>query len=166
MKLVHSLVGSTEHRFWIEGLSDMSGAEIKNGLRKVRDFDGFFTMPAFRGLCRLQPEDFGLPTVLDAYNEVYRTVYGTRGPMSHPAIYQAMKDCTVWQLSHLDASASQDLFSYHYTIACRRVMAGEDLSQAVPVAIPEKIEPVLTPEQEAENRERNKAALSRLKELL
>lgn len=166
MKLVHSLVGSTEHRFWIEGISDLSSQEIRNGLRKVRDYDGFFTMPAFRNLCRLTPEDFGLPTTLDAFNEVYRTNYGSFAPLSHPAIYQAMRDCTVWQLSHLESSAAHDLFGYHYAVACRRVMAGEDLSAAVPVAIPEKITPVLTPEEEAEQRERGKQTLARLKGML
>lgn len=165
MKLVHSLVGSTEHRFWIEGLSDLSSLEIRNGLRKVRDYAGFFTLPAFRSLCRFAPEDFGLPTTLDAFNEVYRTNYGSFAPLSHPAIYQAMRDCTVWQLSHLDSSAAHDLFDYHYAIACRRVMAGEDLSRAVPVAIPEKIVQVLTAEQEAESRAKVKETLSKLRDM-
>lgn len=61
MRLLN-LSTAAEFQFWENALADMTGTELRRGVRKSLDFDGkFFHLPAFRKLCRISPEDIGAP---------------------------------------------------------------------------------------------------------
>lgn len=165
MRLVSSLVGSTEHRFWINALADLGMPEIQNGMRKARDFTGFFTLPSFRELCRLTPEDFGLPPARSAFDEVYSSNYG-KHPMSHPAVYAAMRETGTWEMQRLEEGECFKRFSYYYELICRRVMAGEEFEQyRPPEALPEKVVVNYTDEQLEEQRQKSIKQINALREL-
>lgn len=67
MKLL-TLTEQRAFRVWESGLSDLSEHELRRGLRKALDWTGgYFHLPAFRKLCKLDADDLGYPSVRDAY---------------------------------------------------------------------------------------------------
>lgn len=146
---MHSNVDSTEFRAWQRGLSDMSDHQIMIGVAMAKDFDGFFSLPAFRELCRSTPAT-GLPPVEAAYEEACLAPSPKiRAKWSHPAVYHAGR-LTGWSDLHAQPrDVMLPRFRYNYDVLKRRVAAGEDINLDVPEAIPKTINRVMPPEQAA-----------------
>lgn len=127
----------------------MTDAQLKNGLKRTRNFTGYFSLPAFRELCRsADTESLGLPDARTAYREACMKPNPKAAQhWSHPAVYHAGV-ATSW--FNLHASPTDEIFpafERYYSELCKRVVAGEDLEMPVTKALPEKVTVFLTPEQ-------------------
>lgn len=147
MGLTHS-PDRDQYLTWAAGLSDLSEKQIKMGLVKVRDFKGFFNLPAFRELCRISPEDIGLPDCKKAYAEACMAKSPKSAQKwSHPAVFHAGVSTGWFELSSFPEDQIYPRFKSFYEGHCKRVMNGEDLSAPMMDALPEKVTVFLEPEE-------------------
>ena len=136
------------YQIWAANLSDCSQAQIEFGLVRARDFTGFFNLPAFRELCKVKPEDIGLPNVKQAYVEACRASSPkAKYKWTHPAVYHAGKATGWFELSTFGEEQIYPRFKSFYAEMCDRVMKGERLDVPAVEALPEKVSIVLTQEQ-------------------
>lgn len=141
------------YRTWANGLSDMSESQIKMGLVKARNFDGFFSLPAFRELCTLRPEDCGLPDAHAAYVEAANADgQRDRARWSHAAVYHAARETGWFELRTSTEREVFPLFRRNYEAMCARVMVGEQLDLPVQRALPASVTPRPAPRAEARRR--------------
>lgn len=140
---------------------DMDASMLKTGLRKAADFTGFFNLPAFRELCRLKPEDIGLPECKAAYMEACRAP-GPKAKQkwSHPAVYHAGKNTGWFELSSFPEDQIYPRFKTFYQQLVDRVMNGEALDAPMMEALPEKVTVILTPEQNEDRMASLRASLN------
>lgn len=132
---------------WLSGLHDVSNEHLMIGLRKAENFQGYFSLPAFRELCRITPEDIGLPSVESAYVEACNARTPKRlHKWSHPAVYHAGAD-TGWFDLGSGLHGVRDRFAEHYAKRCRQVIQGERLTIPKHEALPEKVSVNMTHEQ-------------------
>jgi len=83
--------------------------------------------------------DFGLPPVKLAYAEACRFAdQPSRHHWSHQAIYHAGRETDWFRLRSEEEEKVFPDFRYNYQVICRRVRAGEELSEPVPVALENK----------------------------
>lgn len=134
---------------WYAQLADLSENELKRGLLNARSFTGFFTLPAFRELCRVTPEGLGMPDAQRAYREACMAEPGHA--WSHPAVYHAALATGHFELRNLTEQQCFPRFRNAYEEMTKRVLAGERLDLPVREAIPSKIPHYLTP---SENKSR------------
>jgi hypothetical protein len=147
MGLLNSLDAMTA-RTWSDGLSDMSASNLRVGLRKAADFTGYFSLPAFRELCRASPEDLGLPDAKKAYYEACRAPSPkAKQPWTHPAVYHAGVLTGWFELASFPEDQIYPRFKTFYAGLVDRVMNGESLDAPMMEALPEKVTVILTPEQ-------------------
>lgn len=135
----YGLVGESAFQTWCLGLRDLPPEQIKHGFTRVLHRKERFapSMNEFRALCMPTPEDFGLPDARTAYLEACRkSASPSRASWSHPAVYLAGSSTGWFELRNLAESKSWPLFQRNYEIAMRRAMAGEDLSEVIPKALP------------------------------
>lgn len=98
--------------------------------------------------CQPSPEMLGLPALATAFREATRNAHPAmagRGKWSHDAVWHAAKECGFENLNKLPSDASSKLFERNYTIAVRRLMAGEPL-QKMPLALPAEVAARRTPQ--------------------
>ncbi|TYO83344.1 Replication protein P [Pseudomonas sp. CK-NBRI-02] len=98
--------------------------------------------------CQPSPEMLGLPTLGAAFREACRNAHPAmagQGKWSHDAVWHAAKESGFENLNKLPEDASSKLFERNYTIAVRRLMAGEPL-QKMPLALPAKVAARRTPQ--------------------
>lgn len=153
------------YQSWARNLADLDERSIKNGLKKARDFKGFFTLPAFRELCRFQPEDFGIPTCRDAYEIIYKTQFGKNGDLGHPVVLFAMRECGTYEMQSLSETECYRRFEYYFDAVAKRFMNGEKMEIPVVQAIPAKVERPRTEQELQELKKRNIEAMEQLKQL-
>lgn len=67
-----------------------------------------------------KPEDFGLPTVLDAYRDAVHSRWGR-----HPVVYAAANRVGTFELSRWPEKQSRPAFEREYTQVCQEWMAGK-----------------------------------------
>ncbi|WP_084611431.1 replication protein P [Zooshikella ganghwensis] len=104
--------------------------QVKVGLRKVRkDPSPYFpSCGQFISWCQPGPEDFGLPMVHTAYNEACQNASSsTNAVWSHNAVYAAARATGWFELRSRTEKEVFPLFKRNYEIACRKVMAGEEI---------------------------------------
>lgn len=153
------------YQTWARGLADLDERMIKNGLKKAKDFKGFFTLPAFREICRFQPEDFGIPACRDAYEIIYKTQFGKFGDLGHPVVYHAMRECGKYEMESLSDTECYRRFEYYFDAVARRYMAGEPMEIPIVQAIPAKVERERTPQEVEQLREKASEAIQNMLKL-
>lgn len=119
---------------WTRGLTDKTEAELAMGVKKARDFTGFLSLPEFRKLCQITPEDAGLPRTDQAWQEAAQNAHDTRHhKWSHPCVYQALANTGIFEVRNTDnPRETYKQFAHYYEIACRQYMAGETLETPPP----------------------------------
>ena len=158
-RLVTEPVGSLQHKQFESDMADLSEAQLRIGMERAKSFTGFFTLPAFRELCHVKPEDFGMPDPHAAYVEACNK-RGAEANWSHPAVYWAGVETGWFELRSMTEREIFPLFKRNYETVCERAINGEPLNLTVQKAITDSHTPVfLTPEQ-------NKRKLAALKEML
>ena len=95
--------------------------------------------------CKLQVEDFGLPSVEEAYREASRELgkHTMVRSWTHPAIYSAACECGTAFLKSETEKKALPAFTKVYERICARVMAGEQFQ------LPEDVRLEKKPEQPA-----------------
>lgn len=148
-RLVHAPVGSIEHRTFERDMSDLTEAQIRNGIERCKDFTGFFSTPAFRELCKtIDTAALGLPDTKTAYVEACRAPSPkAKFKWSHPAVYHAGVATGWHELSSFPEDQIYPRFKTFYAGFCERVMKGESLDSPMMEALPERVSVILTPEQ-------------------
>ena len=137
LKLVHQMPGSEEFKTWAGACNDLSDAEVSHGVLRCLDFTGFFTVPAFRELCKPDPVALGLLTAESAFIEVCNATSPVqRFKWSHPAVYHAGADTGWFNLRN--GFANLRSFSGHYDARVKQVLAGEILEIPTLTLIEEK----------------------------
>ncbi len=133
-------------------MADLTEAQLKNGVERVKDFTDYFSFPAFRELCK--SDDFsahGLPAVNAAYREAcFAPSPKHKHKWSHPAVFHAGVATGWFELHSFPTDQIFQVFERNYSELCRRVLSGEDITVPVPKALPETVSVVLTPEQNQE----------------
>lgn len=107
--------------------------------------------------CTPSPEDLGIPSAYDAFNEAVKNCYfaETNPVWSHDAVYYAKCQIPTEHLTKLPKEKAFQLFSYHYEIACRKILHGEQL--------PKKPEPKGLTHEPQQNPEVAKSALAEMR---
>jgi hypothetical protein len=119
-------------RQWRADLCDFSSAQIRAGVQRTKDFTGFFTLPAFRALCRQTPDDFGLPDTETAYREACcKALPWGHQTWSHAAVYAAARETGCVELGSMTERECLPLFRRNYDAMCARVLAGERFDMPV-----------------------------------
>jgi hypothetical protein len=126
------------YQVWGASLSDFSETAIKRALIKSQDVNGFFNLPAFRELCRVKPQDLGLPDAQTAYREACTAPQGNQH-WSHPAVYHAADQTGWFELRSRTEREIFPLFELNYSRMVDKVMAGESLDVQLQKALPEKV---------------------------
>jgi hypothetical protein len=144
---------------WASGLADLPERAISYGLSQAKDYTGFFSLPAFRELCRPTAEALGLPACKVAYVEAAMKGGDSRAVWSHPAVYHAGCQTGWYELRSFPESEIYPRWKLNYEKMVNRVLDGEDLSLPVQQALPEKIPEFLSHDE-------NKARLAKLREML
>lgn len=158
-RLVTDGIGSDAHLVFERDMADLTPQQIDMGLHKAKDFCGYFTFPAFRELCRITPEDLGLPDVNDAMREACHAGDWETHQWSHIAVLHAARTVGSYEIRNLTAKQLFPLFSHAYEQVVRRVLAGEVLVGPAMRALPETVHVPATAEEA-------KANLAKLRELL
>jgi hypothetical protein len=160
MGLIHS-PDRELYQTWAAALSDLTEAQIKLGVVKARDFNGFFNLPAFRELCRVSPEDLGLPDAKKAYTEACRAASPkAKQKWSHPAVYHAGVMTGWFELASFPEDQIYPRFKTFYTGLIDRVMKGEALDAPMMEALPEKVTVILEPEENQKRMAELRASLN------
>jgi len=121
-------------------MADLTDSELRKGLESTKNFTGFFTLPAFRELCRITPDDLGLPDPVTAYREACcKQSPWSDQQWSHPAAHAAALVTGLFELHTLTEKDCLPMFKRNYEIMIRRVMAGENLDIPVLKALPETV---------------------------
>lgn len=123
----------------------------------------------FVSWCKPTPEDYGLPSTEEAFQEVNNHIWNnrmnSRNPhiWSHPAVYWSAIQTPSHDRGHMTYDQWRKVFEHSYSVATRKVMNGEDLSGCLPKALP-------TPDTDTRTDEEIQAAIAdgrkKLRELL
>lgn len=141
---------------WAHCLADLSENELRRGLQNAKDFTGYFSVGAFRELCKATPENLGLPSAHSAYVEACKAPQPKkRHKWSHPAVYHAGVETGWFELAQMPENQIFPKFRHNYEIMVRRVMDGESLHVPVAPALEHNPPRFLTAEQ---NKKRLQAA--------
>ncbi len=164
MNLLNS-VSPELYQTWARGLSDMTERQIKHGIVKARDFTGFFTLPAFREICRISPGEMGIPDCRAAYNECFAGGWRHDRAWSHPVVYHTARNTGHYEMQNLSEEKLWPLFKYNYDEMVRRAMDGEVLELPIQKVIPAKIEIPKTQDEIEEQKRLVRETLENLKKL-
>jgi hypothetical protein len=147
-------------KYWLTCLGDFTPEVILRAARQVVKTQEFLpTVAAVVHACENALSLFGLPPPHAAYVEACCAPEPkVRHTWSHPAVYLAGKATGWFELSTEPQSVIFPVFEYNYRQLCQRVLHGESLDFAVPVALPESVPQPLSPE---ENKARMKALRER-----
>ena len=135
---VYGKVGGTAFDAWCVRLHDLTPQQIAKGLARYCDMNAAeanrfrLTARSFRSLCLPLPGEFGLPDADAAYTEACQKSHNLRMQQwSHPAVYLAASMTGWFDIRTGARHQVYPRFERHYETACKRVMAGEDLSYAL-----------------------------------
>lgn len=123
--------------------------QLQFGLMRCRQSGREF-IPApgkFIEWCQPSPEMLGLPPLAAAFREACRNAHPAmagKGKWTHDAVWHAAKESGFENLNKLATEVSAKLFERNYTIAVRRLVAGEPL-QRMPLALPAEVPGQRTP---------------------
>lgn len=127
-------------REWALSLQYYSEAELVRAIDRCKETLAWMpTVSEFIAILNDMGGDHGLPSSRHAYYEACRFAdRPSQRQWSHPAVYHAGKATEWFRLRSEEEARIFPEFDYNYQIICRRVRAGEQLDQAVPVALENK----------------------------
>lgn len=114
---------------WAKHLGEFDMGQIKSALDRVVDHHPKWppTIGEFKILCRPDPAEHGLPSVIDAWSEICRADAATGGKYSHGIVLAARNDprCDAYNWRMLPLDQGQRRFEPIYLEYVSRAMAGE-----------------------------------------
>lgn len=153
------------YKTWTRGLYDLSERQIKHGVLKARDFIGFFNLPTFRELCRISPEELGIPDCRAAYLECFAGGWRTERTWSHPVVYHTARNTGSYEMQSMSEEKLYPLFKYNYDALVKRAIDGEVLELPIQKVIPAKIEVPKTPDEIEAQKLKAQEVMDNLKKL-
>ena len=127
-------------------------SQLSWGMKKARKSPSphFPSSGEFIDWCTPDPEDYGLPGERAAFNEACKNSHDPGGSKwSHPAVFVAGRETVFWDLASKPESETFVLFKHNYSVVIRRVMAGQDFSEALAKALPPPPPPKRKPASDA-----------------
>lgn len=127
-------------REWALSLGGYTESELVAAIDYCKEHSAWMpTISEFLKVLRNLTGDLGLPAAKHAYEEAcLNAERASKHNWTHPAIYHAGKATGWFRLRTEDEPDVFPDFRYNYDVICRRVRQGEELSQPVPVALPDK----------------------------
>ena len=127
-------------REWAISLSGYTESELVAAIDHCKENSEWMpTISEFIKVLRDLTGDHGLPSAMHAYEEAcMHADHPRKHQWTHPAIYHAGKATEWFRLRTEDQPDVFPDFRYNYEVLCRRVRAGEQLDQPVPIALPDK----------------------------
>ena len=128
---------------WVKGFVDSnikSTNQIKLGVKHARMSTSphWPSIGAFVAWCKPKPEDLGLMSREDAYNEAIINIRNyITAEWSHVAVQEAVRNTTIYILRNRSEKVSRAEFYRNYDALVNRVICGENLKIDVPKAISE-----------------------------
>lgn len=124
---------------WAQALVEngiINQQQIELGMKKARALakPWFPSSGEFIAWCKPSLEDYGLPSAKQALRKV---ISGQR--KSHPVLFLAAQATGSRELKTMQHELLLKLFTRNYEIVCQRFISGEDLSQAIPKALPASV---------------------------
>ncbi len=117
--------------------------QLKYGLEKARVSGQAFipSIGQFIQWCTPTPEELGIPSLRDAFDEACRNSYRyeTDKKWSHEAVHHAWTMCRSRDLSELPKSSSMPIFEHAYTLTVKSILKGEPL-KPIPLAVSHQVE--------------------------
>jgi len=144
----YGAVGEDAFSTWSASLSDLSPGQIKTGFSAfMRSDEKYLDLKRFRSCCQ-DITRFGLVAADRAYEEACLAPSPKdKHKWSHPAVYHAGR-LTGWsELHSMPRVQMFPRYERNYSILCKRVAAGEDLTIDIPEAIAQSISIPLTGEE-------------------
>ena len=137
-------------QLWFSNLSDYSPEQILNAAHRVIKESEY--LPTIRGLLKYCEDElslFGLPDARSAYVEACKAPSPKQNyNWSHPAVFHAGVASDWFFLANNIESKAFPVFERNYQIICDRVRKGEQLDAPVAIALPEKLTPQLSQEEQ------------------
>ena len=135
-------------RLWLRLLNEYNSDVIMRAAeRTVKESSWLPSVHDVVSRCDMA-DTLGLPSAHAAYIEACRAPTPRKEfAWSHPAVYYAGCASDWYFLSNTVEAVAFPVFKRNYEILLKRVQNGEQLSIDIPLAIPEKIETPLTPEE-------------------
>jgi len=132
-------------REWALSLEGFSESELVAAIDYCKENSAWMpSISEFLQVLRNLTGDYGLPAVKHAYEEACLNAdQASTHQWSHPAVYHAGKATGWFQLRTEDEADVLPDFRYNYEVICRRVRQGEEITQPVPVALPDKTDNAL-----------------------
>lgn len=124
---------------WAIGLMEakLTPKQISYGLTKAITNTKFCPdLPAFIALCKPSPEDMGLPSLADAYEEACSRSHpgNSDRQWSHLAVYHAAKQVGQFELRSLGKDITLPQFELAYDKSVNAILNGEQLPE-IPKAL-------------------------------
>ncbi len=132
-------------REWALSLSGYSEAELVAAINRCKETLAWMpTVSEFIAILNDLNGDYGLPAVRTAYIEACMNAdKPSAHHWSHRAIYHAGRATGWFRLRSEEERQVLPDFRYNYEVICRRVRAGEELDEPVPVALENKSDDTL-----------------------
>ncbi len=136
-------------RLWLESLCQFESEAILRGARRVIESSEYLpTLNRMIRACQGDPETFGLPDAHSAYLEACRAPSPKAAQRwSHAAVYHAGLASDWYFLANNAEKITYPVFERHYLRLCEQVMNGVRLPEPSAPALPESIEPPLSPDE-------------------
>lgn len=124
---------------WAQALFEngvVNQQQIDTGMKKARQLakPWFPSSGEFIEWCKPTLEDYGLPNAEQALRKV---INGQK--RSHPVLYAAAQATGSRELKTMPHTELLKLFTRNYEIVCQNFINGQDFSQVIPKALPEKV---------------------------
>ena len=127
-------------REWALSLEGYTESELVAAIDYCKENSAWMpTISEFLQVLRNLTGDHGLPAAKHAYEEACMNAeHASTHNWTHPAIYHAGKATGWFRLRTEDEPEVFPDFRYNYEVISRRVRQGEELTNPVPVALPDK----------------------------
>ncbi|GAA4652055.1 hypothetical protein GCM10023116_43390 [Kistimonas scapharcae] len=148
-------------RMWMqdEAFSRLTEQQIAIGIKKMISGSEYMpSLASFVNFCKAKPEDLGIPSVAEAWREACNNSHEVLShKWSHQAVYLAGKQTDWHQIrgasGEKEVSRLRNQFGYCYQALVNRLMAGEDISGEIPLAITDQSRKTVEQMQERRGRE-------------
>lgn len=117
--------GGESFRYWCEQLKGFTEQEIFKGVERwVYSDDRFINVKIIRSLCKPRPEDFGLPSV----EEAFKIAFARDWENAHPALQCVLSE-RMYDLRRMTDAQSRQAFAKIYREIVERVSSGEEFNR-------------------------------------
>ena len=129
-------------KYWLSSLERYSPTQIIQAGKKIIESQDYLpSIATIVKACEQGFDLFGLANARQAYIEACSAPSPKKvHNWSHEAVYHAGSAAGWYLLANEPETTAFPVFEYHYSLLCKRVIAGEQLSIEIPTPLTDKIE--------------------------